>query len=878
VTRPRPEPPALARSLLVRCAPPGDAAFLASDLEEEFQQRLDSVGAAAARRWYRGQVVASLGPLLRMRLVHFVHRPPAARRTRLLPLQHGVLQVVRNPRSSLLTIAIVGLTMGASIGIGAMVDRAVLRPLPYPDPDRLVVVFNTYPGWRDRAVLTRFWDRIDLSWPEYAALRVREEIFSDLAIHSAGPGVYHTPNQAEVVQAGTATHGLMRVLGTAPALGRWFGPGEDAPGARPAVVLSDAFWRARLGAAPDAIGREITLDGERHMVIGVLPRDFAFKRAEDELTPQVWQALGRFADPSNEGNHGFRGVARLRAGVTTSRALDAVTIVLRGDRSAAARGARLMSRDDYERAGARPVMRLFAAAVGVLLLLSCATVAALQLARIVARTREVAVRTAVGATPGRIVLQLLSENLVIGTAGGLLGALLAHGTIGVLARLLPPGTPGVSGAGIDARVLGLALALSLGTGILFGLGPILHVLRSDPARGLVADRVTPRSPALLVLVAVQSALAVLLVVGAGLLLRTVQALNAVEPGFATAQRLTFAVQLPADQYAPASAQRWHDELASRIRAEPGVLSVAGTSVLPLSGASSSNSIWLQSSGPESGPKPEAERRVVTPDWFAATGVPLLRGRTFTPTDDDAGERVAIVSRTAAAEFWHDREPLDDHVELSNRWWRVVGVVQDVRDRALEAEPVATVYVPAAQWKPLARQYVVATARPSLQLAPTVRALVRDLDPAVPVRDLRTLTDVARSSAQPQRARAILVGGYAVIATLLALAGLSGVPSYGVRRRTREFAIRAALGARRGTLARLAMRQSAAASLCGIAAGLAGAVVLARTLRAFLFGVPALDLLTFGGAAIGLCAVTMLAAAMPALGAGRVEPAERLRRD
>jgi hypothetical protein len=306
--------------------------------------------------------------------------------------------------------------------------------------------------------------------------------------------------------------------------------------------------------------------------------------------------------------------------------------------------------------------------------------------------------------------------------------------------------------------------------------------------------------------------------------------------------------------------------------------VAGTSVLPLSGASVSNSVWLESYGPESGPKPEAERRVVTRDWFGTSVMKLLRGRPFAETDRDGGELVMIVSRAAAERLWRGRDPVGDRVEMSNRWWRVVGVVDDVLDRAFESEPVATMYVPAAQWKPLDRRYVVETPLPLSQVGPMIQGAVRDMDMTVPVRDLRKLSDVAAASLRPQRARAILVAAYAVIATLLALTGLAGVTSYSVRQRKREFAIRSALGAPTRSLTRLAMRQSLTASLLGIAAGLIGAVAFARLLREFLFGVTVLDPITFGATTVGLTLVTVLASALPAMNAGRVDLAERLRRE
>lgn len=792
-------------------------------------------------------------------------------------VRHAIRQIVRNPRSSALAVGIIGLAMGASVGMGTIVDRAIVRPLPYPEPDRLVVPWNTYPQWRESDNLSAFWDRVNLSWPEYAALRERRDAFSDVAIYSATDAVLVGADRTEIVRAGLATHGLLRVLDMPTAHGRWFTAEEDRPGASPVAVISDGFWRGPLGGDPDVIGRTLSLDDHTTTIVGVLPPTFAFKIVNQPRPPDVWLPLGRVADPNNAGNHSFLGVARLAAGVTTEQALAITTAVLRGAEQPDARGARLQRLDDYERGGARPVMLLFAGAVALLLLLACATVAALQLARGVERSREVAVRSAVGASAIRIGAQLLWENVLLGIAGGALGVLLAGGIIGAMTRLLPPGTPGVASARIDVRTLAMTLALALGTAIAFGIAPIWRAMRWNPARGLRGDRVTQWSPGLLVLVGVQSGLAIVLLIAAALLTRSMLALNAVDPGFAVAQRLTFTVQLPNARYTGERARATHAELASRLAAIPGVLAVAGTSVIPLSGQGMTNTMKIASRS-DSAP-PEAQRRVVTDRYFAAMNIRIVEGRQFTASDDANSELVMIVSRSAASRLWRERNPIGDRVELARRWYTVVGVAEDVRDRSLEADPVSTVYVAARQWEGgTTQRFIVHTALPPLQLASNVRALVREVDEAVPVRDLRTMDDLADASSQPQRARAMLVGGYAIVATLLALTGLYGVTSYGVSRRSREFAIRKALGARASTIIQLAMRPVVIASLCGVAAGMAAALALTRLVTSFLYGVEPADPLAIGGAALGLTVVATIAAVIPSFRAARVDPVEPLRRE
>lgn len=798
----------------------------------------------------------------------------------MLQLRYAVRQIIRRPRSSALAIGTIGLALGATIGIATIVDHAVLRPLPYPEPDRLVVVWNTYPHWRDRETLNRYWDKIDLAFPEYELLRARRGVFEEIAIYRSGESVLAGTDRADVVLAGAATHGLMRVLRTRLAAGRWFSADEDRLGAPPIAVVRHEFWQTRLGGDPGVIGSSIVLDGEQVTIVGVLPHGFRFGRIEDPRPPELWTPLGRAADPTNEGDHSFASIARLRDGVSREQARAVSTATLRGERRSEVRGARLIGRADYERGAARPVLLLFAGAVGVLLLLACATVATIQLTRVVERSPELAVRLALGASRARIAGQLLAENTVLGLLGGVLGVVLAQITIGALAQLMPVGTPGIVGAQIDLRLVTFTFGLSLVTAVLFGLAPLLRSARHDPAQALRSERVTSGGRTLTFLVSAQSALAVLLLAGAALLVRTVHALDSVDPGFAMEQRLTFAVDLQDERFTPERREAWFDELSARIGALPGVMAVEGTTVLPLSGTTSSNSIWLKSAGPERGRKPEAQRRIVTAGYFAAMQIPTLRGRAFAASDNASRELVMIVSRSAADRLWGDgnRDPIGDSVELNDRWWTVVGIVDDVRDQALSEPPLTAIYVPAAQWRPRARSFIVRTALPPLQIVGTVRNILRGMDPTIPMRDVRTMEQVAAASTQPQRARAILLGGYALLATLLALTGLYGVTTYVATQRAREFAIRSALGARAWSIVRLAMRRTVGASLAGALVGLALAVGLTRVLRRFLYGVEPADPSALAAAVIGLVMFAVAAAAAPAFRSARVEPTEALRRE
>jgi putative ABC transport system permease protein len=790
-----------------------------------------------------------------------------------------IRQLIRRPRSSVLAIITIGLALGATVGIGSIVDHAVLRPLPYQDPDRLVVIWNTYPHWRDREMLSRFWDRIELSWPEYKALRGQRSTYDEVALYRADDAVFGGSGRPEIVLTGTATHGLLRVLGVTPGLGRWFAAAEDLPGAPPVAVLSYEFWRTRLGADPAILGRAIVLDEAPVPVIGIMPEGFSFRSSGDGKTPDLWLALGRSVDPADEGNHSFSSVARLRGGVTLDQAQSVTLTVLRGDRRPEARGARLESREEYERGAARPVLLLFAGAVGVLLLLACATVATMQLTRVAERDREIAVRAALGASPGRIARQLLGENLVLGLAGGGLGISIAAATIGALRRLMPSGVPGLEQVRVDLRLLIIAGGLTLVSALIFGTASLVAGARRNPGEALHAVRSTRAGRGLLALIAAQAALAVLLLSGAALLVQTVRALGAVDPGFEVANRLGFGVVLPPERYPGGRSEIWFEELANRVGALPGVTAVDATSVLPLSGASASNSIWLASEGPETGRrKPEAERRIVTPHFLATMGVRLLHGRGFLPTDAGSSEPVMVVSRTAADRLWAGRDPIGDRVEMSQRWWTVVGVVEDVLDRTLAADPAPTVYVPSAQWPQLSRNIVVRSSIPPEQLIRPVREIVRAMDPEIPVRDPLSLREVVSAATQPERSRAVLLVGYALLATLVAITGLYGVTAYLATQQTREIGIRMALGARLAHVLRLVMRRTMLATGGGAAIGILLAFGLTRLLRRFLFGVDPTDPGLLAVAVVTLIVLATMAAAVPAFRSARTPPTEALRAD
>jgi putative ABC transport system permease protein len=380
------------------------------------------------------------------------------------------------------------------------------------------------------------------------------------------------------------------------------------------------------------------------------------------------------------------------------------------------------------------------------------------------------------------------------------------------------------------------------------------------------------------LVGAQVALAIVLLVGSGLLARTILALNEVDPGFVSADRLSFRLDLPAGRYTPERAAETFEVVTARLLSLPGVTEVATTSNLPLAGQPTSNSIWIASRGPEKGPKPEAERRIISPEYLRTLGVPLVRGRAFDRLDNADALPVMLVSRAAAESLWGDAEPIGDRVELNDRWWTVVGVVEDVRDRGLDAEVLSTVYVPVAQWPTGQRTFVVRAGREPSDLTPAVRAAVTEVDPDLPLRDVRPLDRVVADATAPQRRRASLVGGLSLLAALLALAGIFGVTNLSVTRRSRDIGIRLALGSSRAGIFRLVLGRTFRYVLYGAAAGVLAAVALTRLISSQLYGVTPADPVTFGAVILAMLATATAAAASPAYRATRVDPMETLREE
>jgi putative ABC transport system permease protein len=796
-------------------------------------------------------------------------------------LRYAIRQLLRRPAFAGLAIGTVALAVGATTAIFSVVDSVLFRPLPYPEPSRLVAILNTYPHWREREILSRFWDNIQLSYPEYERLRDENTVYDVVAVHLNNPGTYFGSERPEVISVGAASHTLDDVLRAPPALGRWFDATEDRPGGDPVAVVRDQFWRTRLGADSAALGRTIRIDDQVYTVIGVLPADFRFTNPNSTLTPDVWVPIGRGADQFDEGSHIFTGIGRLAPGVSLTQAQAETETILRGDRSPDVRGARVVSRKEQEVARARPVLLMVLGAVGLILLLACANVGNLLLGRAVERDQEIAVRLALGATRRRLSRLVLVESLVIAVAGGVVGTLLAWWGVGGLVALIPAGVPRLAEVGVDVRVLGFALGVSLLAGLLFGAAPLYAAQRRDVHERLKegARHTSGRARLQGGLVVAQVSLAVVLLVGSLLLVRSLVAVYDVDVGFERDGLLSFRLDLPPDRYDnAASVTAFYDALAERLRGVPGVTAASATSILPLGGVQSSSSVWPESYGPEDPDraKPEVQRRVVGVDYFEMLGIELIAGRTFSESDRGDAPLVMVVSRQAVRELWEGRSPIGDRVMWNEQWWTVVGVVEDIRDRRPDTPPQRTVYVPFMQVGNPFRTITMRTAVPPLSLADDVHRVVGELDPLLPVARLQSMNQVMRSATADHRFRALLVSAFGLLAALLAGIGIFGVTAHAVARRTREVGVRVALGATKRDVLQLVLGRVGVLAGIGLALGLAGSVATGRVLQRFLFGVSPTDPATFaviGALALGLA---LAAALVPALRAARSDPMEALR--
>ncbi len=791
---------------------------------------------------------------------------------------------MKRPASTVVALVTLALGIGVNTAIFSAVDSILLRPLPLKDPERLVSI------WEQGLAQVH---QNEVAPANFFDLRTQNQSFEGVGAHGPQDINLTGDGEPERLNGVLVTANVLSILGVEPALGRTFLANEDQAGQERVVVLSDELWQRRFNRDASIVNRNITLNGESFTVVGVMPRGFFFPERDTELwlpwAMEPEQASGR-------GDHYLRLVARLKSGTTLKQAnADVASIAgrLATEYPRTNEGLGFIVNtlhQDYVGDLRLPILIMFAA-VGLVLLIACANVANLLLAQATTRRREIAIRIALGARRWTIVRQLLVESLLLASAGGLLGVLGALWGVQALAKLLPETLSKLQTVNVDARVLLFTFGVSLLTALIFGGLPALLAARAKPGQTLsdVARDVaggTSGRYVRRVLVVSEVALAVVLLVGAGLLIRTFQLLRQVNTGFSTENMLTMRMVLPMPKYAKPEARRaFYDETLQRVKALPGVESAGMISFLPLSfnGMNFSFSVEGQAS-PGDMKLPFALYRVVSPDYFQAMGIPLQRGRFFDAHDSPDSPPVIVISRQLGERYWPGEDPTGKRLKIGpldspNPWLTVVGVVSDVRQAGLYGDPRMDIYAPYAQDRRAfiaPRDLVLRTKGDAASVAAAVRQAVWSVDKDQPVSHVRMMDEVFAAAISQERFQALLLGLFAALALVLACVGLYGVISYAVAQRTHEIGVRMALGAQPVDVLRLVLRQGMALTFAGLVVGIGVGLLATRVLTEMLYGVTPRDPLTFVGVPALLLLVAFLACYIPARHATRIDPLVALR--
>lgn len=801
-------------------------------------------------------------------------------------LRYGLRTLARNPGFTVVAIATLALGVGANTAIFSVVDAVLLRPLPYSDPSRLVSLSDAEPK-------TKIVD-VGMSWPAFTTLSESTGPFSviaGLASHALTLTGHGEPADESTV---AVTPNFFTLFSTRPLLGRTLLPQDGADGAPAAVVLSENLWRTRFGADPNIAGQTVTLDQRRFTVIGVLPA--AFRTPFVGQTDQVWIPLAQ--DPlfshwrtRPPQAHWLPVIARLRPGVSiTAAQADLRTISVDLARQLPDEDGWQLRIEPLRQAIAgdlRQPLLLLMSAVGLVLLIACANIANLLLSRATARSREIGVRVALGATRARITRQLLTESALLGLLGSAAGALLAWACVAVFASSLPADLQQLSPIRVDGPVLAFAFLLSMSASLAFGLAPVLLAARSDPQSALRdgsrAGEAKASHRLRNSLAIAEIAVAMVLLTGAGLLLRSFAHLLSTSPGFQTEHLFKAEVSLPRYQYAkPEQWVAFADQLTTRLQAQPGLRNSALGIPLPISDPAVTLPFTIAGNPPlPQGQANTADYVSVSPQYFQVMGIALNRGRLFSVDDTATTPPVALISQALALRYFPHQNPLGRHMVFGfppygNVSREIVGVVGDIRDVSLAKKPGPLMYVPFAQAPFWGAEVVVRSNLDPAQLASAIRAQTHAVDPGIPVTDMETLPEALHTSVAEPRLRTMLLALFGAMALLLASIGIYGVIAFSVSRRTREIGVRIALGASRSSLRGLVLRESATLALLGLAAGIPAALLATRFLSALLDGVAPADPLTFFTVAALLSLVALAAGFFPARRAMRIDPVAALR--
>jgi putative ABC transport system permease protein len=807
-------------------------------------------------------------------------------------LQYAARIILKSPGFALAAILILALGIGANTSIFSVVNAVLLRPLPFQDSDRLVQVWHVPPP-KSFPGMTTF----SVSAANYLDWQDQNHAFKNMAIYSFAAFTLSSGDHPEAIQGAAVSQDFFAVLRVQPILGRTFLPEEDQLGHGHVAILSNAMWKSHFGADPNIVGRNVTFDNQSYTVVGVMGSNFRLPDWAQVWKPMAWTG----AERAVRGEHHYMVVARLKSDVSVRQAqAEMSTISRRLEQQYPADdkgwGAVVVPLREQMVGDVRPALLVLLGAVAFVLLIACANVANLTLAKTFARRKEIAIRSALGAGRGRILQQVLAETVLLSLVGGVVGLFIAKAGTALITNFLSESLPRSLEINIDGWVLGFTLVVSLVTGIAAGLAPAFRLTKPDLNEALKqGGRTGSESGAGRVrnlLVVSEVALSLVLLVGAGLMIRSLWLLRNVDPGFDPNNVVTMTVAVPRTKYAsPLQETQFFDSVLTRVRALPGVTAAGLIDDLPLDNSGSHQPIAIE--GRPLVPmaeQPEVDVRVVSPEYLRAMRVPLRRGRELNAFDTQERPYAVLVSETMAHRFWPNEDPIGKHLTLTfapEKPREIVGIVGDVKQDGLDAKsPSATLYYPVTQigipltgeWQSFAMSLAVRTISHPESLVSQVTNAIHEADREIPVVDVATMEDLVINSISQRRFNMLLFAAFAGLAVLLAAVGIYSVLAYAVRRRVREIGIRMALGAQIDDVLRMVVAEAMIPTMVGIAIGAAGALVLGRLLATLIYGIQPSDPTTFAAVSALLVIVALAASLIPAYRATRIEPVKALREE
>lgn len=795
--------------------------------------------------------------------------------------RYAVRGMLRQPSFSLVVIATLALGIGANTAIFSVVNGILLRPLPYDNPDRIVRFVHAEPY-------------TSVSEGEFIDYKRDMRAFEKLSAFNSGEVSLTSGDEPTRVTATRVSSDFFPILGAQPVLGRLFSPDEYTPSGPRVILISHALWTSRFGGDSSIVGAEISIGGRPITVVGILPEQFDYP----STTTSLWSPMRLNPDSLwGRNNHYMTMIGRLAPGASIASATKEANVLaaqwkqqfpdIYGDQVMTAH---VQSLADSITGGTRPFLFALLGAVGFVLLIACVNVANLFLARGESRRREVAIRSALGASQGRLSAQMMTESMAYALAGGVLGVLVAYAAQGALIAAAPASIPRLSEVRLDASVLTFSALLVVMTGTLFGLYPAMRMSRGHSSQSLRSGNIgaaqgrgiTMRR----MMVVSEVALAVMMLAGAGVMLRSLWKLQATELGFDPSRVMTAQVSLPSSAYSGERAVAFFDDVVKQLAATPGVTHAAAARSLPIVGGGDRWSIMIDNIVLRTiGESPSAAPQQVTPDFFRAMSIPIVAGRSFTDQDRLGAPMVAMVNEALARQLWKDADPIGRTIKMFNdeaAWATVVGVVKDTRAEGLTEAVPPTMYFPHAQASrsnyssALTMTFVVKTAGNPAAITPALRSAIRSLDGTLPITQVRTMDDVIAGSIAGRHFSTTLIALFAALALILAGIGIYGVIAFNVSQRTSEIGLRVALGAQRTAVVGLVLKQSLTMTSIGIVIGLLGAIAIAQTARSMLIGVSSYDPMTLATAALSIAVVSIIAGVVPARRALGVSPLQALK--